>query len=635
MRIYAKIYSIIAVALGAFNACSLIHDDPEDCQLYTSEGVPYAYVAVAFNTGMNTSTRADENDLEDPTGGEDGDGPEVGQSNENQVNDITLFFYEVGEGDKGVNSDSETKIVARHHFATGKFIHVDDKVNTKPVEVTQLLVNHSYHVLAVVNGGDFLVDKPIENLTLGDLQQAVVQKIYDYDAPSSTSGSNPTQAGYSNFLMASADDENYPLEIYPSNSETNPAHTVIDVERVSARVDYRAQGSEGQDDGTYIVTPGFNSEQIDTARITGAMLMNVLDAEAPSWLLKRVANSFSFTETDWTYLGMETYQGVASSTASNYVIDAIENKSSGSFVPATYYKNFGYGDPTNTEDISLAWEADANYTTLFTNEGYNCIGYPKENVNQLGDKGLTTGVVFRAQYTPNGMDKEQTFFEYNGEVYATLEALMNGLYENSSNLPTWNDLKQTFTNTISTWENLRSSFITALRDDPVGYRSYLISKSNEEGTVGNIPEEVKATLAWDYYLEHECFYKEVEGKAVVDYTESSDVPSGTTRRILHNISGMSTYKNGICYYTYWIKHANDQDKNNDLVGVKDKTGGVMEYAIVRNNLYKLDVTSITGPGGDIPGDRNVNVNVLVEDWIMLPEEDINLNPAVNTEEEGA
>lgn len=618
MRIYTKIYSIIAVALGVLNACSLVHDDPEDCQLYTPEGVPYAYVAVAFNTGMNTSTRSN------PTGGEDGDGPEVGQSNENQVNDITLFFYEAKDDVKGVNSDPATKIVARHHFTEKNFDAIPSNnhqiATTKPVEVTELLVNHSYHVLAVVNGGESF---GVNVATLGELQQKTVTSIYSQDN------------GYSNFLMASADDEKPSLVILPSNSENRPAQTVIDVERVSARVDYRASGNNTGEAGVYDVKPSDDATSIGQAQITGAMLMNVLDAEAPSWLLKRVANSFSFTETDWTYLGMETYQGVASATASNYVIDAIENKSSGSFVPATYYKNFGYGDPTNTEDISLAWEADANYTTLFTNEGYNCIGYPKENVNQLGDKGLTTGVVFRAQYTPNGMDKEQTFFEYNGKVYATLEALMDGLYENSSNLPTWDNLKQTFTNTISTWESLRSSFITALRDDPVGYRSYLISKSDEEGTVGNIPEEVKATLAWDYYLEHKCFYKEVEGKAVVDYSKSSDVPSGTTRRILHNISGMSTYKNGICYYTYWIKHANDQDKNNDLVGVKDKTGGVMEYAIVRNNLYKLDVTSITGPGGDIPGDRNVNVNVLVEDWIMLPEEDINLNPAVNTEEEGA
>lgn len=619
-----RINNIIHVAwlfLGMMGGCTLIHEEPADCQLYTPEGKPYAYVSVGFRTGMNTSTRADD----DPTGGEEGDGNQAGTAVENKIHDITLFFY-VADGttaDEGVNSAATTPIAARHYFNSDQFTYQEGSktATTEITAVEDLLVNTYYHVLAVVNVGD---NFGTDFTTLGELQKATATSIYTVGT--NTVGTN----SYTKFLMASSDDEEDKMYVSPYNNERNPATARLSVERVSARVDYRAQGSEGNTNGTYQV--GENGT-LGTAKITGAMLMNVLDAEAPSWLLKRVADSWGSTDVE--YLGKETYQGVASATASNYVIDAISSKSEGNFVPETYYKNFGYGDPTNTEDISLAWEADANYTTLFTNEGYNCIGYPKENVNQQGDKGLTTGVVFRAQYTPNGMDKEQTFFEYNGEVYATLEALMDGLYENSSNLPTWNDLKQTFTNTISTWENLRSSFITALRDDPVGYRSYLISKSNEEGTVGNIPEVEKATLAWDYYLEHECFYKEVEGKAVVDYTESSDVPSGTTRRILHNISGMSTYKNGICYYTYWIKHANDQDKNNDLVGVKDKTGGVMEYAIVRNNLYKLDVTSITGPGGDIPGDRNVNVNVLVEDWIMLPEDNINLNPAVNTEEEGA
>ena len=69
-----------------------------------------------------------------------------------------------------------------------------------------------------------------------------------------------------------------------------------------------------------------------------------------------------------------------------------------------------------------------------------------------------------------------------------------------------------------------------------------------------------------------------------------------------------------------------------MVGSKDKTGGVMEYAIVRNNVYKLNVTSISGPGGDIPGDRNVNVNVLVEDWQMDPGEDIDLEPKSEDEQ---
>lgn len=612
MRIYTKIYSIIAVALGAFNACSLIHDDPEDCQLYTPEGVPYAYVAVAFNTGMNTSTRSDENDPKDPTGGEDGDGPEVGQSNENQVNDITLFFYEAKDDVKGVNSDPATPIVARHHFGDGYFAASPSDnhqiATTKPVEVTELLVNHSYHVLAVVNGGDFLANESIDGLTLGDLQQAVVQKIYV--APSSTSGSNQTQEGYSNFLMASADDENYPLEIYPNNSETNPAHTVINVERVSARVDYRAQGSEGLKDGVYEVSsaPGLNSVE-GKAKITGAMLMNVLNDDAESWLLKRVADSWGSTDVE--YLGKE--KADANGAASNYVIDAISSKTKDDFVQDTYFKNFNYTD--------LAWESQFIEGSLIEklDDDYNCIGYPKENVNRQGDKGLTTGVVFRAQYTPKGMTEGQTFFEWDGTVYSSLEAMMEAKFANS-----WEIIKDEW-NDIQTWENLRANIISKLADDPVGYKAYLREVSgNESGDIADV-----STLRWASYLKTKCYYEVQDGKAMVDVGLFPE-KSGTTRRIFHDISGLATYKDGICYYTYWIKHANDQNEDNNLVGSKDNTGGVMEYAIVRNNVYKLNVTSIAGPGGDIPGDRNVNVNVLVEDWqVISPGEDVELEPVTS------
>ena len=54
----------------------------------------------------------------------------------------------------------------------------------------------------------------------------------------------------------------------------------------------------------------------------------------------------------------------------------------------------------------------------------------------------------------------------------------------------------------------------------------------------------------------------------------------------------------------------------------------MEYAIVRNNVYKLNVTSVSMPGNDIPGERTVNINILVEDWrLITPGEDIDLEPA--------
>lgn len=588
MRIYAKIYSIIAVALGALNACSLIHDDPEDCQLYTPEGVPYAYVAVAFNTGMNTSTRAN------PTGGEDGDGPEVGQSNENQVNDITLFFYEATDKVKGVNSDPDTSIVARHHFKNGEFTYNGGtNAQTNPVEVTDLLVNHSYHVLAVVNGGESF---GVNVATLGELQQKTVTSIYSQGN------------GYSNFLMASADDENYPLEIYPSNSETNPAHTVIDVERVSARVDYRVSGNIVDEPGFYEVK--LADEVVGKAKITGAMLMNVLDAEAPSWLLKRVADSWENPVVE--YLGKEKTK--ENGAASNYVIDAMPSKTKDDFVQDTYFKNFGYEN--------LAWESQFIEGSLIDGlaENYNCIGYPKENVNQQGDKGLTTGVVFRAQYTPNDMEVGQTFFEWDGTVYPSLEAMMEADFPSS-----WEIIKGEW-NDIQTWEDLRANIISKLADDPVGYKAYLREVSGNES--GNIDV---STLRWASYLKTKCYYEVQDGKAMVD-VDLFPEKSGTTRRIFHDLSGLATYKDGICYYTYWIKHANDLNEDNNLVGSKDRTGGVMEYAIVRNNVYKLNVTSIAGPGGDIPGDRNVNVNVLVEDWQMDSTEDVELEPKSEDEQ---
>lgn len=584
MRIYAKIYGIIAVALGALNACSLIHDDPEDCQLYTPEGVPYAYVAVAFNTGMNTSTRAN------PTGGEDGDGPEVGQSNENQVNDITLFFYEATDDVKGVNSNPATKIVAWRHFKNGEFTYNGGtNAQTNPVEVTDLLVNNSYHVLAVVNGGESF---GVNVATLGELQQKTVTSIYDN--------------GYSNFLMASADDENYPLEIYPSNSETNPAHTVIDVERVSARVDYRASGNIVDKPGLYEVK--LADEVVGKAKITGAMLMNVLNDDAESWLLKRVADSWENRVVE--YLGKEKAKEYGA--ASNYVIDAMPSKTKDDFVQDTYFKNFGYEN--------LAWESQFIEGSLIKNldADYNCIGYPKENVNRQGDKALTTGVVFRAQYTPTGMSEGHTFFEWDGTVYSTLDALMEAEFPSS-----WEIIKGEW-NDIQTWEDLRANIISKLADDPVGYKAYLREVSgNESGDID------VSTLRWASYLKTKCYYEVQDGKAMVD-VDLSPEESGTTRRIFHDLSGLATYKDGICYYTYWIKHANDQNEDNNLVGSKDETGGVMEYAIVRNNVYKLNVTSIAGPGGDIPGDRNVNVNVLVEDWqVISPGEDVELEPVTS------
>ena len=74
--------------------------------------------------------------------------------------------------------------------------------------------------------------------------------------------------------------------------------------------------------------------------------------------------------------------------------------------------------------------------------------------------------------------------------------------------------------------------------------------------------------------------------------------------------GILKYEDGICYYTYWIRHADDGDP--------DKISP-MEYAIVRNNIYQLDVRSISGIGSVTPiEDAQVIITVYVVDWKDVP-----------------
>lgn len=73
-----------------------------------------------------------------------------------------------------------------------------------------------------------------------------------------------------------------------------------------------------------------------------------------------------------------------------------------------------------------------------------------------------------------------------------------------------------------------------------------------------------------------------------------------------------------CYYNYWIKHL-DNNNNNEM--------GVMEFAVVRNNLYSMRVHDITGVGNgepepttnpDTPDEGNtfLKVQITVKQWII-------------------
>ena len=521
-----------------------------------------------------------------PTGGEDGNGNEKGQDYENAVSDLTLFFYPATLGDGGVNRTENVDFTAKVYITnpdpnwnmTDGDQPIDKTFEVGPVKVNGLKMNQQYHVLAVANAGK---DFGSDITDLNRLRGKTISSVYTYD-PDATD----PQDVYSNFVMASEGDENPVLEISYENSETNPAETTIDLERLVARVDYKTNDKNEYQLSSSLITPGLNPAQTTVkATITRAFLVNTYNQG--TYVLKRVAEGK--TTGTITYLGDESL--------SNYVIDL---KTTSKTIPvaseaSTWYDHYF----PNLSDENTEWEnwliQGDPITEPGTTDTWLRLGYPKENTSSKDAQGkyYSTGVVFEAEYNlGTGFTTGKTFFLVNGTtLFATLEDAMKAHNTNF-------DEGRSF----SSYEDLQEYIEDILKDnDPAGYKAFL-----QEAT-----EQTDLTsLTWANYKTNQ-----------LGYTDGN--PTAATRKALHDRvtrpNKTETFLNGRGYYTYWIRH-NYGDQDNEVSGLP------MENAIVRNNIYKLTVNKISEIGNDVPGDKTLDILVAVAKWNLLDGENIELKP---------
>ena len=405
--------------------------------------------------------------------------------------------------------------------------------------------------------------------------------------------------------MASADDEDSPLYIRPNNSEANPATTRIDVERVTARVDYRAVDPNGTtaNDNKYEVP------ELGTVEIKGAMLVNTLNSSATSYLLKRVTEVGQGIGSAITLLGDET--SAESGAATNYVIAPLTTTLTADNA-ATYFTTENYF-PSFNYDNADAWEKllikGTEVTDSDTHETWLRIGYPKENTAEKANTRYTTGVVFQADFKPTNYDDNATFFEWNGTIYPTVEKAMEAFDRDG-----WGRIdEQDQWASVNTWADLRTHIISGLRTgDPAGYKKFLEEQAKDKDGSATITEDEKAALRWSNYMETYCHYK-LENSEV---TADTDGTKGSTRSALAPF-GLATYYQGICYYTYWIKHANDQITKNDM---PDAGGGVMEYGIVRNNIYRVKIRRVLEE--PTTSDISLAITINVRKWALYEHSEI-------------
>lgn len=532
-----------------------------------------SYVSLSFASQQSTPTRSN------PTGGEQGNGDETGQDYENEIKSAVAFFYQ-GSGTDGVNSSGTTPIMAVATFNVGSYTEpgngIDRTYTTTPQQVD--LDDGTYNVLVVANpGADWWTG---QSLTLADVRNHIQTTAW------TASGSD-----YSDFVMTSAADATLTLN---SNPESDPAKATVNVERMAARLDYKAEASYTCTDPAYTGA---------TVEITGAALVNNLTAG--SYMLKRVASTVDGVP---TYLGNETPDA---GVQTNYVLDPwTAGKTSAN-------NSFTIGGEANktAKDLYGEWfgniSQDPNHWAAYVQPGtemtvgtekWQRIGYTLENTTAAEEAGkrYSTGVVFKAKFHPQGVANYtdgETFFAYGTKIYASMEDMMAGFYgskfddlDNITSCATWGDVKQFITSTL-------------LTNDPSGYNKYLeglAEGKDDSETVANA-----SSLTWGNYMLNECGYsKDENGKVVLDQ-------NGNVTRIALQPYGTRTYEDATCYYTWWVRHSNDND---------DTKKGIMEYAIVRNNIYKLTVNSVYSLGGEVPEEESLIVDVYVNDWLLLDNE---------------
>lgn len=656
-RVYASaLAAVVLLAAG----CS---DDLDDSGNGTTGGElngTKTYMKVSVNPGVVTKAAA----------GEEGDTPngEEGKADEYAVKDVTVVLFR-NAGDtyaEPTEFNHDSKLVAAG-FGTlpGNMDPSNEdwhkRMATVTLEVTQDeedFDQKTYGIIAVTNLGD-------------EAGKALVAKVSGENASVKNGAdlANLLQEKYktgSGFIMSTHNDQyGTSAKIFDkvklvANVNPNEApQASVHVERLAAKV----RISKAEDVSDFIYTAKEGNTDVAKIRLDGVALVNQLSSG--SFLLKRVTSETTdgtipaMTDGHDLYLGNETVQNDAAAT--NYVIDPwTRNKkvtdgmdwtnlaiSSETLADA---KNLSYTNPFVGDNFKDMWNSySEGWTTLANNANFADadkldFAYTMENTTSavMSKNGFSTGALFKATYIPKELmtvtteegkskvepkpvanynpdgdeltydaiaaDSDVTldFYLYGNNAYDSYKAIFNEYV--------WGEQKEldgVQDATIISYDDLVAASIGSVdkakffdqlgTNDPLGYIAAM-RKAADTDKSGELSEQEisAATLTGiDTYINDESNAETLN-------------------------ANINKFEDCVCYYPYWIRHA-DNNNSTDM--------GVMEFAIVRNNIYDLKVTGISGygysgiekpePGTDDETKKfYFNVDIFVKNWVVRSNDDI-------------
>lgn len=629
------------------------------------------FMQVSINTGV--VTRA--------AGGEEGDTDkgETGESNEYEVNDVTVVLFKNGTGtDAPTSFNHDSKLVAAGYAQTpGTSTGTEEwhnRVATVEIDITDASEDFdgkTYGIIAVTNLGNEAALK--NRINANDVNTgAKLANLLQEKAWTDNNGSA------SKFIMSTHNDQYGNankifdcVTLHANATSENAPRANVHVERLAAKVRIGAHTNaaefiydvEGENPNDVIAKVRLDQVQLVNKQDRGTYLLKRVSENVTDEIVKTIPDKGTHGD---NYLGNEVWN-TTGQTAFNYVIDpwsrnkvelTAENKSgiestAGSDITNTTNQTttLSYTNDYTGTNFSSLWTTIssgaitlASNTTDFADSKKKTISYTLENTvsAEASQAGYMTGALFKATYFPkevmtvtkegennvvkpmpvdyNGdaegegfdnIDKDTDasnidFYVYNGKMYKDYAAIFNEYV--------WTEQKSvTSGGKVYAYEDFAASQITSIKikdlmgsalmqgsaNDPFGYLQVLKTKYKDQTTSDN---NLTAADAFD--------------QIVSATSENEDIKK--------KLAAITLYEDCICYYPYWIKHA-DNNKTTDM--------GVMEFGIVRNNIYDLAVSKITKlglSGTEVPDPTDPGeskelrfiVDINVKNWVVRSNSEI-------------
>lgn len=654
MKFNSKLW-MLAVALATVGC----QDDLENGPVTGTEGVdgPQTYMTVTINS--ETVTKAPQGEDGKPTGGENGDDFEVGTANEYTVHDVTvvLFRNAGGTGELAPINASSELVAAGYNGEVGDMTNGTEphsRQATVEITITDAGIEFDGRTFGVIG---------ITNLGNDELKSAIGTTIKtgadlaDYLQKTAWSGdayTDATEGGANHFVMSSHLPELEDVTLRAGATATDAPIADIHVERLAAKVRINEQTTSTSQGGTTTTTGNqFVYTVMDETQTTPTAIAKVrLDQAAiinkqsvATYMLKRVSEDYSANPTALAatsnldeYLGNEEWGG----SKFNYVVDPwTRNK------PTTYSASVLATDGTTAlaYDNQFGGDSYADMWTALASDSKKQLAHSSETAtvskmhmaytleNTLNAEaslnGYSTGVLFKATYVPAALS------DVNAEGTAIIQDLVDE-YESFS---------ATSTTTIPPYYMVKSGLqwiayadrdaiwadycldVQADVQSPINYTAFssdeITSLTKQAYLASNISKSDVTRDATGYaaWLNAQCEDVDPDGETPFTAEESFDTYIASHATGATDADGNGSIRevvNGECYYPYWIRHANN-DKANVM--------GIMEFGIVRNNIYDLTIEGISGfglsstdvPDPDTPDEEKnyyLKVNLFVRDWVV-------------------